>query len=260
MCQWPRSRPKVIPRVTRGHARCYRLSHVGLLWDYRTRRRARVRPFATVAPVLPRGYHLGGVVDERDYTTDTTVVSARHKHEAKLPPSTASSTSVNCLRYLADSTRPDLAFISGLLGRYSHDPCQRHRHAVQRLFLYLRHISTHGFTYTNLMLSQSLLAYSHSDYASCLDTRRSTSGFVAFRRHGPIAWLPKHQKFVASSTWEAEYIFVFHASQHTNCLWNLLHDFRALELSIPIPFTSITLILSLLPNSHTSPPNPSTLT
>ena len=77
--------------------------------------------------------------------------------------------------------------ISGLLGRYSHEPCQSHRHAVQRVFLYLRHIPTHGITYTNPMLSQPLLAYSDSDYASFLDTHRSKSGFVAFRRHGPIA-------------------------------------------------------------------------
>ena len=64
---WPRSTG--VPRVTRGHARCYRLSHVGPLGYYPTRRRARVRPLATVAPVLLRGYHLRGVVAVQNCTT-----------------------------------------------------------------------------------------------------------------------------------------------------------------------------------------------
>ena len=166
---------------------------------------------------------------------DTTVISARKPDEDKLPSTTPYPAALGCLRYLTYSTRPDLAFVTGLLGRYSHDPCQRHWHAVQRVLRYLQHTPTHGITYTNAAPSQPLNAYSDSDFASCLDTRRSTSGFVALWRQGPIAWQSKRQKFVASFTWEAEYISAFHASQHINCLRNLLRDFRALDKSSPTP-------------------------
>ena len=165
---------------------------------------------------------------------ETTVISARKTDEAKLRSTTPYSAAVGCIRYLADSTRPDLAFFMVLLGPVLTRPLPTTlARSTSSPTLTSAHTPTHGITYTNTTSPRPLDAYSDSDIASCLYTLRSTSGFFALWRQGPIAWQSKRQKFVASSTWEAEYISAFHASQHTSCLHNLLRAFRALDPSIP---------------------------
>ncbi|GMF30860.1 unnamed protein product [Phytophthora fragariaefolia] len=53
-------------------------------------------------------------------------------------------------------------------------------------------------------LADSPVAYSDSDYANCLDTRRSVGGYVTMLASSPISWLSrKHQTVVLPST-EAE--------------------------------------------------------
>ena len=165
----------------------------------------------------------------------STDLSARDSSELPLPKSTPFSAAVGCLLYLADSTGPDLSFIKGLLGRHTHDPCKRHWHAVQAALCYLRGTIHHGITYYHSELAAPMTAYADSDFASCKDMRRSTSGFVTFWRVGPISWQSKRQRFVTASKWEAEYFAGFQASKHLNRLRILLRD---LTNHIPAPPTT----------------------
>ena len=48
--------------------------------------------------------------------------------------------------------------------------------------------------------------YSDSDHAGCLDTRRSTGGYVLKMGTGAVSWMSKKQSGVAASSTEAEYI------------------------------------------------------
>lgn len=91
---------------------------------------------------------------------------------------------------------------------------------------YLKQRPNHGITYKSSPTDTSPVAYADADFAACPDTRRSTSGFVAFWCGGPIAWQSKRQCSVAASTLEAEYISGFHAAQRTHCLRNLIHKLR----------------------------------
>lgn len=51
-----------------------------------------------------------------------------------------------------------------------------------------------------------LVAYTDSDFAGCLEDRKSTSGGIILMGTSPICWLSKKQTSVATSTAEAEYI------------------------------------------------------
>ena len=53
--------------------------------------------------------------------------------------------------------------------------------------------------------SELLTAYADSDWGTCLETRRSTSGLIIFYHGGPIEWDTKLQSVVSLSSTEAEY-------------------------------------------------------
>lgn len=82
---------------------------------------------------------------------------------------------VGRLIYLSIS-RPDISYIVQLLSQYMQCPTELHMKAVKHLLRFLKSAPGQG-----VLLSSSskpkLQAYYDSDYGSCSDTRRSTSGF-----------------------------------------------------------------------------------
>lgn len=138
------------------------------------------------------------------------------------------NTLIGCLRYLADSTRPDIALITGYLGRYAQSPTTFHWKAGLRVIRYLLSTANKGIHYNNT-LQETLRAYTDSDFAACITTRRSTSGTLITYNQSPIAWQSKRQRLIATSTWAAEYIAAFHTAQHIMCIRNLLKDLQHIE-------------------------------
>ena len=59
----------------------------------------------------------------------------------------------------------------------------------------------------------NLLGYMDSDWANCLDTRRSISGYCYTLGSGLISWNAKKQKTVAASSCKAEYVAAFETAR-----------------------------------------------
>ncbi|KAE8224207.1 hypothetical protein CF319_g2861 [Tilletia indica] len=112
---------------------------------------------------------------------------------------------VGCLAYLAQGTRPDLAFLVSALGKFNADPTVAHLEAAKRALRYLR-----GSSATRLVFggngSVEVVGFVDSDWAADKDDRRSTSGFVFTMNGGAVSWGARKQGAVALSTAEAEYI------------------------------------------------------
>ena len=89
--------------------------------------------------------------------------------------------------------------------RYCEDPGKPHWEAVKRSLSYLAGTMDYGLCYGGDQLTNTLVAYTDSNFAACPDTRRSTSGTLFMFNGGPIAWKSHLQKSVAQSTCEAEY-------------------------------------------------------
>ena len=66
------------------------------------------------------------------------------------------------------------------------------------------------------------VGYSDSDYAGCVDTRKSTFGYLFLLAGGAISWKSVNQSIIAASTMEAEFVACFEATVHANWLRNFI--------------------------------------
>nr|GEY59906.1 ribonuclease H-like domain-containing protein [Tanacetum cinerariifolium] len=103
------------------------------------------------------------------------------------------------------TSRPDLQFAICMCARYQARPTEKHVHAVQRIFRYLRGTVNQGLWYPKDSFV-ALTTFVDADHAGCQDTRQSTSSSLQFLGERLISWLSKRQKSAAISSTQAEYI------------------------------------------------------
>ncbi|KAL0453984.1 UNVERIFIED_CONTAM: Retrovirus-related Pol polyprotein from transposon RE1 [Sesamum latifolium] len=76
-------------------------------------------------------------------------------------------------------TRPDVSYSAQQLSQFVHHPCQQHLDAALHLVRYLKGSPTKGlfFPVHNSFLSRLIC---DTDWASCIDSRRSLTGYCIF--------------------------------------------------------------------------------
>lgn len=112
---------------------------------------------------------------------------------------------IGSLLYLTLVTRPDISFAVGQAARFIEDHDSTHCNAIKRIIAYLCGTRNYGIQFDG-SIEGPIVGYTDSDYAGCIDSRRSTSGSVFIFHGGPVAWSSRRQSCVAQSTTEAEYI------------------------------------------------------
>ncbi|GKD94393.1 ribonuclease H-like domain-containing protein [Tanacetum coccineum] len=113
-----------------------------------------------------------------------------------------------------------------------HDPREPHFTALKRILRYVC-----GNVAFGLQLHASyaqLNAYTDADWAGCLVTRRSTSGYYVFLGDNLLSCSAKRQVTLSRSSAEAEYHGIANVVAETAWLWNLL-----LELHAPLTTSTI---------------------
>lgn len=125
---------------------------------------------------------------------------------------------VGSLMYAMLGTRPDLAYVVGLLGRYTAAPKAAHWEVAKRALRYLKYTRTMVLRYKRSHSPMHFVGYSDSDWSGDEDTSRSTSGYVFMCNRGAISWRSRRQKLVALSSTEAEYIALSDIGQHLSWL------------------------------------------
>ncbi|CAI7905761.1 unnamed protein product [Closterium sp. NIES-53] len=126
------------------------------------------------------------------------------------------------LMYAAVSTRPDLAYAAGVLGRVVSNPHTEHMRMGGRVLRYLQGTPNLGLVYEAGPIE--LKGYAYSDYAGDPSTRKSTSGYVFTLLGAAVSWQSKKQPTVALSSTEAEYMALTQGAMEAIWLRRLLAE------------------------------------
>ncbi|GJU43782.1 retrovirus-related pol polyprotein from transposon TNT 1-94 [Tanacetum coccineum] len=112
---------------------------------------------------------------------------------------------VGALMYLTAS-RPDIVHATCYCARYQAKPTEKHLTAVKRIFRYLKDSINMGLWYPK-DTGFELTAFSDSDHAGCLDSRKSTSGGIQFLGGDKlVSWSSKKQDCTLTFSAEVEYV------------------------------------------------------
>ena len=110
-------------------------------------------------------------------------------------------------------TRLDLAYAVGKLARFSANPSQSHFIAADRVLQYVNN-TQHLYLEMDPGSDQVHIdAFTDADFTQSKPDRKSTSRYYFYINRTVFSWSSKKQSTVATSTMEAEYIGLFHASQ-----------------------------------------------
>lgn len=120
-------------------------------------------------------------------------------------------------------TRPDIAFSVQILTQYMQHPTSVHMQNAKRVLRYLSGTISQGVLLASASAAH-LTAYCDSDWAGCVATRKSTSGYCIFLGESPISWKTKKQTVVARSSAEAEYRAMALTACEVTWLSTLLKD------------------------------------
>ena len=147
----------------------------------------------------------------------------------------AYASAVGSIMYAQVCTRPDLAYVTGMLGRYQSNPGLDHWKAVKKVMRYLQGTKNHMLTYRKTD-NLEIMGYSDADFAGCKDTKRSTSGYIFTLAGGAISWKSCKQTLIASSTMQSEFVACFEATGQAVWLKNFVPGLRVVD-SINKPLT-----------------------
>ena len=171
---------------------------------------------------------------------------------------------VGLLLWVANGTRPDVAYAGSQVAKYMANPGMEHWLAVKRIFRYLKGTKELKLTYngnkirsiigfcrgvlpvvinrTNQIGSEQSIkrvrveadVYVDADYAADVDSRRSVTGYLFMLAGAPISWQSRQQVSVALSTMESEYMAACAATQEAIWLRSLLKDLDLLDQDKPM--------------------------
>ena len=153
-----------------------------------------------------------GLTEARRATTPTVADEKLYRTvEGDKPPSENWSypSILGGVLYVANLTRPDIAYAAHRLTRYLKNPNHTHCQALKRLVRYLYTTKEIGIRYTGGGRNPFRLnAAADASFADCEDTRRSTLGWCQWLGSGEpsglITWGSRIGKNVALSTTESE--------------------------------------------------------
>ncbi|XP_073137047.1 secreted RxLR effector protein 161-like [Henckelia pumila] len=149
----------------------------------------------------------------------------RDEQEELLGPEVPYLSAIGALMYLANSTRPDIAFAVNLLARYSSSPTQRHWNEVKHLFRYLQGTRDLGLFYSNAINLQ-LIGYTDVGYLFDPHKGKSQIGYLFTYGGTAISWRSTKQTMVATSSNHAEILAIHEASRE--CVWlrSMIHHIK----------------------------------
>ena len=124
---------------------------------------------------------------------------------------------------LCIATRPDLSSAVGVLNQFMNNPRLHHVKGVKRVLRYIKGTLHYGICFDKSSDADfKLYGFSDADWASDVNMRKSTSGYICRIGGATIVWKSKRQSIAALSSTEAEYVALSSATQDIVWLRSLL--------------------------------------
>ncbi|KAL0291698.1 UNVERIFIED_CONTAM: Retrovirus-related Pol polyprotein from transposon TNT 1-94 [Sesamum calycinum] len=130
------------------------------------------------------------------------------------------ASAVGSIQYVAQCTRPDIAYALRVTSRYQACAGEVHWTAVKTILKYLRRTKDVFLVYGGGELI--LEDFSDASFPSDDDDAKSQSGFVFKLNSGVVAWKSSKQDTAADSTMEAEYIAALEAAKEAIWMKNYI--------------------------------------
>ncbi|CAD6927595.1 unnamed protein product [Tilletia caries] len=118
---------------------------------------------------------------------------------------------IGCLNWLAQASRPDIAYAVATLARHCKNPGPIHFGVVKRVMRYLVATADYKFRIAAHSIND-VTAYSDADFGGDFSAK-STSGYSVSVHGATVAWGAKLQSLVADSTAQAELIAVWQTTR-----------------------------------------------
>ncbi|MCO5582185.1 hypothetical protein L7F22_036075 [Adiantum nelumboides] len=146
---------------------------------------------------------------------------------AKIPYASACGS----LMYAMVATRPDIAHAVRVVSRFMSDLGKKHWDVVKSILQYSRGTADRQLCYGCGELF--IKGYVDSDYACCVDSRKSTIGWIYTFAGFAISWRLVLQDYTSISTTEAEYVALSEACKEAIWLACLMKDL-GLDQCLPV--------------------------
>ena len=140
---------------------------------------------------------------------------------------------IGMLMYLANNSRPDIAFAVNQCARFTHQPKQSHAGGVKRILRYLKGTMDKGM-YLQPTKDLSLDCHVDADFAGLYGFEhdqdpicvKSRTGYLITFMNCPLLWVSKLQSLIALSTMEAEYIALSQAMRDLIALRGIIMEIK----------------------------------
>ena len=144
---------------------------------------------------------------------------------------------VGSLLWLALTFRPDIAFAVAQVARFAASPRPSHWTAVKRIMRYLKGTTKFGIAFQKQEPSDFMLqGYSDSNWAGCVETRKSTGGYAFLIGTSIVAWKSQIIRSICLSSFESEIYQLSLTSQEAVWELKLFEDMKVGE-AITLPIT-----------------------
>ena len=136
------------------------------------------------------------------------------------------ASAVGSLQYAQVCTRPDLTFVTGLLGRYQSYLEIEHWKLEKKVLRYLQGTKGLMLTYRR---SDFLHIEGYTDSDNARDDKKSMSGYIFTLTGGAISWKSSKQTVTTSSTMYAEFVAYYEATGQVNWLKKFIPGLKVVD-------------------------------
>ena len=124
------------------------------------------------------------------------------------------------MAYLANGSRPDILYAVNQLSRRQSKPTVQDYEYVKRVFRYLRGTESYGLVYRGK--NDLVESFSDASHRDCIESARSTTGFVIMTFGDLVHWASRRQTSVSKATCESEYKAMNETARELNYLRGVL--------------------------------------